>query len=227
MVFREKYYITLVTMSGGRRRRGTRRSNKGAFVTKKQMKRENHLIENGQRFNPSIHPPDFCAIPWFNLIVRVESFTTLSIGVDGGGAISVISSLKTQLNLPTATVIEFRLQNIRIWGPIVPMNSSSSLSNLRVQFWSLIEQAGTSTGTSFSILEDISAYPDQVSRASVGFTWPKAQQAVALQQQINGIICNLTSGGGAQNVAYVKVVWRPRPSFTAELLPPLSTFAIS
>lgn len=212
-------------MAGRRQRRGTRRS-KGAFMTKKQLKRENHLIENGQRFNPSIHPPDFCAIPWFNLIVRVESFTTISIGVDGAGATSVITALRSQLNLPAATTIEFRLQNIRIWGPIVPMNSSSALSHLRVQFWSLIEQAGTSSGTSFTILQDISAYPDQVSRASVGFVWPKAQQAVALQQQINGIVCNLTSGGGAGNVAYVKVVWRPRPAFSAELLPPLATFAL-
>lgn len=197
-------------------RRSGKRNNRprGKFVTHKQLKRENHLIENGQRFNPSIHPPDFCAVPWFNLIVRVENFTTLSFGVDSGGATSLIANLKSQLNLAATDVIEFRLQNIRIWGPIVAMNSASALSNLRGQFWSLVEVAGTSSGTSFAILQDISAYPDQVSRASIGFTWPKAQQAVALQQNINGLIVNLTSGGGAGVVAYVKVCWRPRPSFS-------------
>lgn len=198
-------------------RRIRRRNNKpqGKFVTRQQLKRENHLIENGQRFNPSIHPPDFCSIPWFNLIVRVENFTTLSLGTDGAGVTSLIANLKSQLNLAASDVIEFRLQNIRIWGPIVSMNSASALSPLRGQFSSLIEVAGTSTGTGFAILQDISAYPDQVSRASIGFTWPKAQQSVALQQNINGLIVNLVVGGGAGVVAYVKVCWRPRPPFTS------------
>jgi len=198
-------------------RKTRRRNNKpqGKFVTRKQLKRENHLIENGQRFNPSIHPPDFCAIPWFNLIVRVENFSILSLGVDGAGATSLVTNLKSQLNLAAADVIEYRLQNIRIWGPIVAMNSASALSNLRGQFWSLVDLAGTGSGTSYSILQDISAYPDQVSRASIGFTWPKAQQSIALQQNINGLIVNLSSGGGTGVVAYVKVCWRPRPSFTS------------
>lgn len=199
-------------------RRSRKRNNKlqmSKFVTRKQLKRENHLIENGQRFNPSIHPPDFCAIPWFNLIVRVENFTTLSIGVDSGGATSLVTNLKSQLNLAASDIIEFRVQNIRVWGPIVAMNSASALSNIRGQFWSLVDISGTTAGTSFAILQDISAYPDQVSRASIGFTWPKAQQSIALQQNTSGLLLNLSSGGGAGVVAYVKVCWRPRPSFTS------------
>lgn len=194
------------------RRRFRKRSNTPAFVTRKQLKRENHLIESGQRFNPSIHPPDFFSIPWFNLIVRIDGFTNISIGVSSG-ATAVPDTLKAQLNLPSTTFIEYRIQNIRIWGPIVPMNSSAALSPLRASFWSLIHGASSVTGTGYAILQDLTAYPDQVSRASLGFTWPKAQQAIPIQQQQQGFLVSLTQGGGAGNVAYVKVLWRPRPAF--------------
>lgn len=193
------------------RRRPRRQRRTAGFVTRRQLKRENHLLETGQRFNPSIHPPDFCSIPWFNLIVRVESFTNLSIGVEAA-ATSLPTALKSQLNLPAAVFIEYRIQNIRIWGPIVPMNSTSALSPIRASFWSLIHGSASTTGTGYAILQDVAAYPDQVSRASIGFTWPKAQQAIPIQQQQLGLLVSLTAGGGAGNVAYVKVLWRPRPA---------------
>lgn len=205
-----------------RRRSRRSRTHNSKFITRAQMKRENHLFENGQRFNPSIHPPDFMASPWFNLIVRIENFTAIvHTATEVSGLASVPVRIKSQLNLPDEVLIEFRIQNVRIWGPIVPMNSSSALSNLRAQFYSLVPLAGTTTGTSFAILEDIAAYPDQVSRASLGFTYPKAQQSIALQQNTNGYICLLVSGGGAGNVAYLKVLWRPRPPFNTVAQLPL------
>lgn len=200
--------------NGRRRRRNNRRPN--SAVTHAQLKRENHLIENGCKLRPGPHPTDFVSIPWFPLTVQIRDFTTISFGVGSTSIISVIDAIKSQLNLPSATVIEFRMQEMRIWGPLVAMNAATTLSPLRAQFWSLVEIAGTGAGTSFAILQDITAYPDQVSRASLGFSWPKAQQAVALQQQINGLLVNLTSGGGAGNVAYLRLLWRPRPAFSAE-----------
>lgn len=198
-----------------RRRSRRSRTHKSGFVTRAQLRRENHLLENGQRFNPSIHPPDFIASPWFNLIVRIEDFSYIvHTATEISGYASIPVRIKSQLNLPDSTLVEFRVQNIRIWGPVLPMNSSSALSNLRAQFYSLVPLAGTTTGTSYAILQDIAAYPDQVSRASLGFTYPKAQQSIALQQATNGLICTLVSGRGAGNVAYVKVVWRPRPPFS-------------
>lgn len=198
-----------------KRRVRHRKTTKSSFVTMAHLRRENHLIECGQRFNPSIHPPDFMANPWFNLTVRIENFSTIAhTAVDSSATASIGARIRSQLNLPDSTILEFRLQNIRIWGPIVAMNASTSLSNLRAQFWSLIPLAGTSAGTSFAVLEDISAYPDQVSRASLGFTYPKAQQSVALQDATNGPVVSLTSGGGTGNIAYLKLVWRPRVAFT-------------
>jgi len=204
------------TRNGRRGRRNNRRSN--SAVTHAQLKRENHLLENGCKLKPGPHPTAFLSIPWFPLTIRVENFTTLAFGTSSSTIASVIDVIKSQLNLPTATTVEFRIQSVRIWGPIVPMNSSTALQPLRAQFWSLVEIAGTSSGTSFAILEDCFAYPDQVSRASLGFMWPKAQQAVALQQQTNGILVNLTSGGGTGVVAYVRLLWRPRPAFSTDTL---------
>jgi len=192
-----------------------RRSNKSNFVTMAHIRRENHLIECGQRFNPSIHPPDFMATPWFNLTLRVENFTIIAhTATDTTSTASIGARIRSQLNLPDSTILEFRIQNVRIWGPIVAMNSQTPLVNIRAQFWSLIPLAGTTSGTSYALLEDISAYPDQVSRAALGFTYPKAQQSIALQDATNGPVVSLITGGGPGNVAYLKLVWRPRPAFS-------------
>jgi len=194
------------------------RSRKGntskRFVTRAQLKQENHLIENGQRFNPSPHPPDFMAVPWFNLIVRIEDFTSLTYGlVSTAGAVSVFEALRSQLNLSANDTLQVRFQSVRIWGAIVPMNSASALSHLRARFWSLVPQISTaSTSSAFTVLEDISAYPDQVSRATIGFHFPKAQQSIPVINGNSGILVSLLSGGGAGVVAYVKVLWRPRQS---------------
>lgn len=196
--------------------RGRRSRKRGTASTVRSiLRQERHLFESGQRFNPSIHPPDFMAIPWFNLTVRLENFTSIAHSIEASGVVSLPAQLKSQLNLPVATVIEFRVQSVRIWGAILPMNSGSALSNLRAQLWSVVPMIPQSTGATFVILEDISAYPDQVSRASLGFTWPKSQQAIPLQEGTSGTLVTLSSGGGAGVVAYFKVVWRPRPSFGA------------
>jgi hypothetical protein len=196
----------------GRQRRANAGNSKQQYVTKSQMKRENHLIENGQRFNPSPHPPDFMVIPWFNCTVRIEDFGSITLGIDGATAArSVIEQLRDQLLLSVNDVLEVRIQSVRIWGPIVPMSSTTALPHLRARFWSLVPQVAAATGSSaFAVLEDISAYPDQVSRASIGYTYPKSQQAIPFQQNNSGTLVSMAAGGGAGNLAYIRLLWRPR-----------------
>lgn len=201
-------------------KRIARRTPKGKqlFVTKAQLKRENHLIENGQRFAPSPHPPDFMAIPWFNLTVRVEDFNSITLGIDAPpSGKALLNELRAQIILSANDVLEYRVQSIRIWGPIVAMNASTALPHLRARFWSLVPQISTQTGSSaFTVLEDISAYPDQVSRASIGFHYPKSQQSIPVQQGNSGQLVTLASGGPTGNVAYVRVLWRPRQSLNTD-----------
>lgn len=195
-------------------RRGRRRAlrGNGSGNVRRLLKMENHLIENGKRFNPSPHPPDFCAIPWFNLIVRVEDFTSISFGITGvSGVVSLVEQLRSQLQLSANDVLEYRVQSVRIWGALVAMNSGSVLPHLRARFWSLVPQLASASGSSaFTVLEDISAYPDQVSRATIGFIYPRSQQAIPIQFGNAGTLVSLVAGGGANVIAYVKLCWRPR-----------------
>jgi len=196
----------------GRQRRVNAGQSKQQYVTRSQLKRENHMIENGQRYNPSPHPPDFMAIPWFNVTVCIEDFNSITLGIDGATAArSIIEQLREQLILSASDVLEVRIQSVRIWGPIVPMSSTTALPHLRARFWSLVPQIASATASSaFAVLEDISAYPDQVSRATIGYTYPKSQQAIPFQQNNSGTLVSLSAGGGAGNVAYVRLLWRPR-----------------
>lgn len=182
-----------------------------AVVTHAQLKRENHLVENGMKIRPGPHPTDFISIPWYNLVVRVQDFTTITFGIDATGNPSVYESIRTQLQLSLNDVLEYRIQTVRIWGPIVAMNAATPLQPLRARFWSLVPQVATAAGSSsFLVLEEISSYPDQVSRASLGFVYPKSQQAIPIQQNNSGTLVSLTLGGGTGNVAYINVCWRPR-----------------
>lgn len=200
----------MVKRGNPRNRRQGRQGNR-QLVTKAQLKRENHLIENGMRFNPPPHPPDFMAIPWFNLVVRVENFTSITFGIDATNAISLYESIRTQLNLSNNDFLEYRVQNVRIWSPLLPLNSGNYMPPLRAIFWSIVPNVSAATGSSaFTILEQITAYPDQVSRAAIGFTYPKSQQSVPIQKLSSGTLVTLSSGAGDGNVAYVKLLWRPR-----------------
>lgn len=195
--------------NGRRGRRNNRSSN--SAVTHAQLKRENHLIENGMKIRVGPHPTDFVSIPWYNLVVRVQDFTTITFGIDATGNPSVYESIRTQLQLSANDTLEYRIQTVRIWGPIVAMNSGTALQPLRARFWSLVPQIATvSSSSAFLVLEEISSYPDQVSRAALGFVYPKSQQAIPIQENNSGTLVSLALGGGTGNVAYINVCWRPR-----------------
>lgn len=200
-----------VSRSGNRGRPNNRSSN-SAVVTRAQLRRENHLIENGQKLSPLPHPTDFMAIPWFPLTVQLNGVSSLSMSnVDSGLIRSLPIALRAQLGLPQTFQINIRIQSIRVWGPLIPMNAATSLLPLRCVFYSLV--LPPSTVVANVILEDIISYPDQVSRASLGFVYPKAQQALVLLDpgSVSFPIMNVTVGGATNNVVYVRLLWRPYP----------------
>lgn len=183
------------------------------LVTRRELRRENHLIENGAKLRPLPHPTDFMAIPWFPLTVQVVGVTTLNFSSTSvTGAISIFVALRAQLALPANTNIDVRLQSIRGWGPLVSMNSVNALQPLRCTFFTLNETPNPTGGTSApGILEDIISYPDQVSRASLGFVYPKAQQSLSFRSTgaATAPFLSVSSGSGTGNVFYVRLLWRP------------------
>lgn len=180
-----------------------------------------HQIQDGRRLRPMAHPPEFVSLPWFQLTVRMEN---LSVNNTVG---TVATALQTQLGLQRvpatqpAGSFQFRLHSIRVWGPLVAMNATTSLSPLTVSFYNVSFQPKLVGSTTIvlqdNILESFTDYPDQVSRASVGFEYPVAQQAVSLGVEANPgpgatrdpILFQLSQGAGVGSVAYVRLLWRP------------------
>lgn len=209
------FHTATYMMTGSRNRRSRRprpnnRGNNSAVVTRSQLKRENHLIENGAKLRPSPHPTDFMAIPWFPLTVQIQGAASITIASSSTTtAVSIFSAIRTQLFLNTNQPLQVRIQSARIWGPLLPMNASTSLQPLRARFLAL--NPTTFSAAAFpAVLEDVVAYPDQVSRASLGYVWPKTQQALALESSGNESIPFIQIAGTPVpgNLLYVRVLFR-------------------
>lgn len=179
------------------RRNNRRRSNKKKHVRSSIPK----VDIRGKKFRVSSHPPEFVPVPWYNLIVRISDTTDVTVS-------SLVSALRSQLNLGTGAFIQVRIINIRVWGPLVAMNSATPLSQLRVSFWALTPANSTTSGGTFSVQEECLDYPDQVRRAAVGYEYPIAQQQHVFNQNSSQPVLHMTYGGGVGNVTYIRVLWR-------------------
>jgi hypothetical protein len=196
--------------TNSRRPRAVARGRSSAVVTRSQLKRENHLIESGSKLRPSPHPTDFMAVPWFPLTVQIQGASSITIGnANDSGAISIFAALRTQLALAANQQLQIRIQSVRAWGPLTAMNAPNTLQPLRIRFLAL-NAVVLPTNIVPAVLEDIIAYPDQVSRASLGFVWPKAQQALALNPAFTEFIpfVQVYPPQSLNNLFYVRVLFR-------------------
>jgi hypothetical protein len=161
----------------------------------------NKVDIKGRKLKVSPHPPEFVPVPWYNLTVRMSGITDITIS-------QLIGALRSQLNLGTSNFIQIRVIDVRLWGPIVPMNSTSSLTELRVSFWALYAANSNTTGGTFSVQEEVFDFPDQVRRAAVGYEYPLAQQQLVFNQNSTQPVLHCTYGGGTGNLVYFRVLWR-------------------
>jgi len=156
----------------------------------------------------SPHPPDFTSFPWYNLIIRLVNPPSLV------SSITLFQNFLTQTGLGgLGDGIDFRFQSVRVWAPLVPMNAATTLQPLTVSVLDPIGATPASAvgGTGQRVLEQLTDYPDQVSRACVGYVYPKAQREFAFStvNNINVPLLNITAAGsGAGAVAYFNVQWR-------------------
>lgn len=159
----------------------------------------------GRKIGVPTHPPEFVPNPWYNLIVRIQGVTDLTTSV-------LNVRLREQLALrgtAAQNYVQLRIINVRVWGPIVPMNSATALQPIRVFFWNLLPPRVISgTGTAFSIQEECYDFPDQVRRAAVGYEYPIAQQQIAFNPDDTQPLLHLTDGAGGGNLVYVRLLWR-------------------
>lgn len=181
-----------------------------------------HQIQDGKRLFPLPHPPEFTSIPWFQLTVRIdENLANVTVG-----RIATALLAQLRLQLPAAEASQaagsyrFRVHSVRVWGSLQPMNSGSPLSPLTVNFYNVSFQpkvTGTGVTLQNNLLQSYTDYPDQVSRPCIGFEYPIAQQAISLGIEANPgpggtidpSIFQVSQGGTANSVAYVRLLWRP------------------
>jgi hypothetical protein len=166
------------------------------------------------KFQPMPHPPDFMSRPWYALVVRINN---------PGNSLStqdVATALNEQLSITvTGGFLNIRLLSIRAWGAIVPMNSTNALSPLVMVVNDLFTAVSSSTTR---ILEQITSYPDQVSRACVGYKYDRAHQDLSIfmtTTTTNNTNIAQFSGMGTHSVVYVHLLWRcsiSNPTFEEE-----------
>jgi len=156
----------------------------------------------------SNHPTEFCSQPWFSLVLRLNNPTGF---VDAGALYNAMVVQLSGLSF-TSSLINIRLQNTKVWGPIPVVNTP-----LVVRFYDLFDDIAGSTPTGNLVLEEITDYGDQVNRARVGYVYSSAQQqkSLLLTSGSNDKVVAV-SGGGAGSVAYFHLLWRPFP----QALPP-------
>lgn len=162
-------------------------------------------------------PPPITSRPWFNLVVRIEN-----VGISLNSR-DVLNALNTQLGFSISDgAIGFQLHRIKIWGPLVPFNSTTALVPITVTFVDFIGVNITSTSANNArVLEQYTRYPDQTRRASIGYNYPIAHQEITLvsNSATNNTNILQTKGLGAGSVVYVYLKWRSTLLTFPELTP--------
>lgn len=160
------------------------------------------VFHKGHRLKVPNHPTEFCAEPWFPLIVRINNpATAITVG-------NIYTSLIAQI--PGLSFVDAifcaRLYSIRVWGPIPVTNAP-----LRCVFRDIFDDLVVNTPAgSQATLEVVENYGDQVNRARVGYVYSSVQQQKSLfcVSGATDVIVSI-SGAGTGSVAYVQLLWRP------------------
>lgn len=164
-------------------------------------------IDNGHKLKVHSLPPDFTAVPWYPIVLRLEN---------PGVAVSTLNVetvLATQLGLtfPSGTV-DIRLVSVRVWGPLTTPTGTSALKPLSMAVLDPIGSGGTATtgGTGTRTLEVITDYPDQVQRPAVGYKYSAAssQTSIRCNGTGSGVFLWNLQGAGPGSVMYLNILWR-------------------
>lgn len=119
------------------------------------------------------------------------------------------AAISTQLGIAfTGSIVNVRLQAVRVWGALKANDASTSLQPLSVNI--LDPVASTFNGSIANrVLEALTDYPDAVKRAAVGYKYPEAQREVSLYlANATPVTLLQINGGGADSVVYFNIQWR-------------------
>jgi hypothetical protein len=168
--------------------KNVRKGNEISLMTK-------HLL--GHRLRVPHVPPEFTAVPWYPLTVRIQNpSATVTL-------LSLRENIQSQLGFTTNYIVDVRLQYVQLWGALVSPQGTSFLNPVTLTVWDPF----SSLGDGRSVLEVLTDYPDQVNRACVGYQYSFAQRQVSirLSTQAQLFTCQ---GVGAGAIMYVRLFWR-------------------
>lgn len=166
--------------------------------------RQRSNADGGRRIKIPPHPPSFVSMPWYNLVVRFENasanFTTVNLR-DG---------IHSQFGGATTSNLDVRLQSVKFWGALIPPGSTTPLAPISVLVSDPIGLLNTpGSGIGPRVLEQLIDYPDQLSRAAIGYHYPKAQRETSIRLTGTNLgSLFLLNGFGTNSVIYVYLQWR-------------------
>lgn len=169
--------------------------------------RRNHL--NGRRFHVPSHPAEFVSQPWFNMVLRLQPIPPTVTPQ----TMQVQLSLQTGLSFPGG-IVDLRIYKMRAWSAIVSQNATTTLQPLSIV---INDPIGATTLSGFGgigvrTLEQLTAYPDQVNRASLGYSFSEAQRNFVTRCVGAGSTTIyplfVSSGVAGESVMYLDIVWR-------------------
>lgn len=152
-----------------------------------------HLL--GHKLKVSPQPPEFTAVPWYPLTVRIANPpATITRNI-------LREAIQSQLGFTSAYVFDVRLQSVKLWGALVSPSGSSFLNPTTLAIVDPVRTPAT------EILEVLTDYPDQVNRARVGYQYSIAQRNVVVRLE-NAVELYRCQGVGAGAIMYVHLFWR-------------------
>jgi len=155
---------------------------------------------NFHKLKAPSHPPEFTAVPWYNLVLRIQDPPTIITKN------SIRDNLFSQLGIISLqpTQIDFRFQAVFLWGAMTTSNILNPVSLAVIDPISLANIASTGAGGISTVLID---YPDYVNRARVGFKYSEAQSKAVMSSGSTVPVFNTTGAGGG-SVMYIHLNWR-------------------
>jgi hypothetical protein len=165
-----------------------KRGNEVSLMTK-------HLL--GHRLRVPHIPPEFTAVPWYPLTVRIQNPSATVTLLD------LRTNIQSQLGFTTNYIVDVRLQYVQLWGALVSPSGSSFLNPVTLSCWDPF----SSLGDGRAILEVLTDYPDQVNRASVGYQYSFAQRQVSVRLSTSARLFSC-EGVGPGAIMYVRLFWR-------------------
>jgi hypothetical protein len=154
-----------------------------------------HLL--GHRLRVPHVPPEFTAVPWYPLTVRIQNPpATLTL-------LNLRENIQSQLGFTSTYIVDVRLQYVQLWGALVTPTGTSFLNPVTLTVWDPFSSLGDGRST----LEVLTDYPDQVNRAAVGYQYSFAQRQVSIRLSTSAQLYSM-QGVGAGAIMYVRLFWR-------------------